>query len=438
MSQNQGRRESAGLSLKEDAESAFKRIAAACPEDAQVLGQYLAALHKKSVVALGEGEAFVLRDGDGRAIKATKRIVHLDAANGGLTQPVYQGPYVISAPGYAMLAHASGAVCMNAPTVTVDGEVQQNPYVRRGKDGSIVEVYCRAVAFRYNEQGAPTVSDRTTIFDTATYMMVDLVGKARRNAEVFRMLPAGMEPPGKREEWACYRLDESINLWMKISHKEAITFISNVLNRKKKAMEFAQTFAQRNALKHLFGIAAVPGQSENNPISHWDVPVVCWMPQDGGLIRFDMARYASATDTIDALTQGQSVALPEAHQPIVISRGTDQVNGGELDEMTDPEDNPGRYEPQADALPEPPQAAAAQTEPDATTADGEEMPDSTRPADEPAWTQEQMGAWKNLQVAREEFPVEYDKALRQCNLTDNQVNPGNAAAVNRIIDRMVI
>lgn len=135
--------------LADTAREAFGRVQSVCPEDAKVIGTYLGALHKKNIIALGEGEAFALTDAEGRSIKATKRTVRLSAENGGLTQPVWNGPYVISAPGYAMLAHAAGAVIMNAPTVTVDGVAQQNPYVRRGPDGSIVEVHCRAMAFRY-------------------------------------------------------------------------------------------------------------------------------------------------------------------------------------------------------------------------------------------------------------------------------------------------
>lgn len=241
------------------AKAAFERMSKAYPEDGAVLGRYLAALNPKNIIALGEGEAFVLTDTEGRTIKATKRTVRLNAENGGLTQPVWSGPYVISAPGYSMLAHAAGAVVMNAPTVIVDGVAQQNPYVRRGPDGSIIEVHCRAMAFRYNENGQPMVSDRTTIFDTATYALADMVGKAKRAKDAYKLLPSAMPAPNPPEEWACYRVDDAVNLWMKITHEEVINFLGQVLNRKKKALEFAQTFAQRNALKHLFGIAVVPG-----------------------------------------------------------------------------------------------------------------------------------------------------------------------------------
>ncbi|MDE7064396.1 MAG: hypothetical protein K2O70_02855 [Desulfovibrionaceae bacterium] len=421
--------------LRSQAQAAFARINTACPEDAKVVGKYLGALHKKNVIALGEGEAFALTDAEGRAIKATKRTVRLSAENGGLTQPVYKGPFVISAPGYAMLAHAAGAVVMNAPTVTVDGVAQQNPYVRRGPDGSIIEVHCRAMAFRYNEHGQPMVSDRTTIFDTATYTLSDMVGKAKKQKDAFKLLPARMPAPQPAEEWACYRVDEAITLWMKITHEEAIKFLGQVLNRKKKALEFAQTFAQRNALKHLFGLSVVPGQEENRPISVWDVPVVCWAPSDGGFIRFDTSRYAASTQIIEALTEGKPVALPEAQQPIVISRGSDEVRGADMDEEADPLENPDRYEtPQtatAMPMPEDQPAPAPETQPHSVP-----VVDETPPPE--PWTERELKAWNNLQAAREEFPPEYADALTECGLIESEVNPGNAGevlhALNRILD----
>ncbi|EGW50071.1 hypothetical protein HMPREF1022_02893 [Desulfovibrio sp. 6_1_46AFAA] len=430
MSNNQGNAPEQSLTVQ--AKESFARIQAACPEDGAVLGRYLAAIHQKNVIALGDGEAFVLTDAEGRSIKATKRTVHLSAENGGLTQPVWQGPYVISAPGYSMLAHTAGAVVMNAPTVIVDGVEQQNPFVRRGPDGTIIEVHCRAMAFRYNENGQPMVSDRTTIFDTATYALADMVGKAKRMKDAFKLLPSAVPAPIPPEEWACYRVDDAVNLWMKITHAEVINFLGQVLNRKKKALEFAQTFAQRNALKHLFGIAVVPGQGSGqncNPISQWDVPVVCWAPSDGGLIRFDTSRYAVSTKVIEALSVGRPVALPEAKEPLVVSRGTDDVHGGDMDEEADPLENPDRYENQESGMVmsppiEEPAVAASDTE---------------QPQEEPTrdWTAEELKAWKNLHVARENFPDEYATALADCGLTDEEVSPGNAAEINLAISSML-
>lgn len=420
-------------SLEAQAKTAFERVRAACPEDGATLGRYLAAMRQKNIIALGDGEAFAVTDAEGRTIQATKRTVRLSAENGGLTQPVWNGPYVISAPGYSMLAHTAGAVVMNAPTVIVDGVEQQNPFVRRGPDGSIIEVHCRAMAFRYNENGQPMVSDRTTIFDTATYAMADMVGKAKRAKDAFKLLPSAMPAPNPPVEWACYRVDEAVNLWMKITHEEVINFLGQVLNRKKKALEFAQTFAQRNALKHLFGIAVVPGQGAGQnckPIPQWDVPVVCWAPSDGGLIRFDTSRYAASTKVIEALSAGRPVALPEAKEPLVISRGTDEVHGSDMDEEADPLENPDRYENSGGAM-----LAAPVSEEEPLVA----LPDTQQLQEEPApgWTAEELAAWKNLQVARGEFPAEYVDALAECGLTDEEVNPGNAAEINYAISAML-
>ena len=62
------------------------------------MGKYIGAINNKNVIALDDGEAFILTDAEGRNIRATKRTVRLSAENGGLVQPVYNGPYVISAP----------------------------------------------------------------------------------------------------------------------------------------------------------------------------------------------------------------------------------------------------------------------------------------------------------------------------------------------------
>lgn len=416
--------------LEDMAKDAFARVEAACPEDAKTLGNYIAGLRKKNVIALGEGEAFALTDAEGRGIRATKRTVRLSAENGGLIQPVYAGPYVISAPGYAKLAHAAGAVCMNAPTVTVDGIQQQNPYVRRDADGSIIEVHCRALAFRYNEVGQPMVSDRTTIFDTATYALADMVGKAKRAKDAFKLLPATQPAPAPANEWACYKVDPAVNLWMKITHDEVINFLGQVLNRKKKALEFAQTFAQRNALKHLFGIAVVPGQEKNHPINVWDVPIVCWTPSDGGFVRFDTSRYTTTTEVIDALSSGKPVSLPEAHQPIVISRGTEEVNGADMDQETDPAENPDRY--LGEARPEP-QAAQELT----VEASNPEPAPAPAPEVAPEWTQQQMKDWQNLEVARQNFDQEFVQALDELGLAEQEVNPGNAATIVKTLERIL-
>lgn len=417
--------------LKSQAQAAVVALKATNPQDANVLASYIKALLNKDVVALGSHEAFALTDGSGRIV-ATRRVVELTAENGGLTQPVWAGPFTISAPGYTMLAEAAGAVVMNAKTVIVDGVEQQNPYVRRDSRQNIIEVYCRAIAFRYNEQGQPCVSDRTTIFDLATYMMADMVGKAKKTPQAFSLLPSDAPTPG--QGWAKYEIDGVAALWLNLGHEEARTFLGQVLNRKKKAMEFAQTFAQRNALKHLFGLSVVPGQGQGRecrPIPFWQVPVTCWRPMDGGVMRFDSAKYEQATIVLDAVAAGRPAPALSAGEapmtltmPAQVSVGVDHVDG-ESAEAVDPEEmhNAQPYDGdtgevyETEALPQ------------------EEVPAEAPQA--PVGNDEQEKAWANLQVARENFPDQFVEATDNLGLASQGITPANAARIVQEMNRLM-
>lgn len=115
-----------------------------------------------------------------------------------------------------------------------------------------------------------------------------------------------------------------------------------------------------------------------------------------------------------------------------------------MDDEADPLENPDRYENPAPAMfdsQEEPSAAIPDTEQpqEEPGAIQEVEPTQDEPADESAenWTAAELGAWKNLQVAREEFPTEYADALADYGLTDKEVNPGNAAEINLAISRML-
>ena len=54
-----------------------------------------------------------------------------------------------------------------------------------------------------------------------------------------------------------------------------------------------------------------------------------------------------------------------------------------------------------------------------------------------SWTDRELKAWNNLQVAREEFPSEYADALAECGLIESEVNPGNAAEVSSALKRIL-
>jgi len=425
--------------LKDQARGVLESMKQTNMEAVRTLGGYIKALLDKNVVALGEGEAFVLRDESGEIV-STKSFVRLSEANGGLVQPVTGGPWCVSALGYTMLAAGTGAVVMNAPTVIVDGKVQQNPYVRRDARGRIVEIYCRAMAFRYNESGQPQVSDRTVIFDVNTYMMADMVGKAKYTKQAFKLLPANAAAPS--DEWASYPLDDYVNLWMLLTHDEALKFMGQIANRQKKAMEFAQTFAQRNAMKHLLGIALTPNKGKD---SVWTVPVTCWRPRNGGMVRLDTTLYTKAAATIDALSAGTTPSLPEAQHPDVqlVSRGEDLIMGADLDEELDPNEAPDAYEAQQNG---PTGAHDTGMEHDGailTTAvrdeqqpTGHMMTQQDAPHEaEP--TQEHGPGMKKLLASKANFPEEYKAALKALKITEIQVCEDNAPKIMREINRQL-
>jgi len=226
--------------LRDNAQAALAAVMKADPANGRSLEAYLAALHKKDVVALGEDEAFALRDQTGD-IKCFKQKLVLSAANGGLVQPVYKGPFTISAQGYEMWAEAAGACVMFPRSVLVQGREERNPYIERDPTNRrILNVYARAVAFRFSSKGLPMVCDWTTTFDVPSYRLIDLVGKAKKSPQAFRLLPASYPAPSEEEidctvyegqgerqtkktvkvqaTWACYPFDEFTNLWVCTGH----------------------------------------------------------------------------------------------------------------------------------------------------------------------------------------------------------------------------
>ena len=294
------------------------------PTETKEVSEYLHGLRDKNVAVLGTDESFKLVDQSGE-IRAFKSIVRLQGTDGTLVQIGGYGPYVVSAQGYTKLEEAAGVIAMFAPKVLVEGEWKDNPYVQRDQETKrILAIYCRAIAFRFTSKGIPQVSDRTTIFDIPSYRLIDLLGKAKDVPQAFKLLPIEIKPQAKENEvWAHYSFDENTVLWVNTAHAEALKFYSQIINREKKAMEFAQTFSKRNAVKHLLGVQKVPGQDgpggKTIPKDLWDVPVTCWRPTSGGIVKWDASRYALAQKAIAKIAEGDS-------SPIAVLEGTDYIS----------------------------------------------------------------------------------------------------------------
>lgn len=302
--------------------------------ESKAIVEYVNAIKKKNIAILGEDEAFVLQDKNGK-IKAFKRAVVLSSQAGTLVQPVYKGPFVVSAQGYEVLNEASGTSVIFPKEVMVYGQPKPNPYAERDpNNGRILAVHACAVAFRYSPMGIPQVSAWTTIFDTPSYRMIDLLAKAKEFPQAFRVLPKGMKPDvTKSETWASYPFDESVDLYYDTSHQQVMKWLSQILNREKKAMDFAQTFAKRNASKHLHGI-------QKAPCDNWKVSVMAWRPEGNNIVKWDNAQYTQLQDRVVGMIEGGS---DEFDQKVEIQKGAERTSEEEnfeaLELTVDPEDN---------------------------------------------------------------------------------------------------
>jgi hypothetical protein len=375
---------------------AIEAIKAQFPKEAEALEGVL----KKDIIRLATDEVFALRDNDGE-IRAFKQALTFSERAGTLVQPVPNGPFTVSAQGYEVWQEAAGACVIFPSQVLVGTEWQHNPAVIRDeKSGRILMIYARAVAFRFSSKGIPMVSDWTTIYDTPSYRMIDLLGKAKQFPQAFTLLPAEMTPD-RDGTWARYPFDEATNLWMNTTHDEALKWLASIINREKKSIDFAQTFAKRNALKHLSGIQKAPG-------NQWTIPVVSWRPTNGNVIKWDATQYANLQERVGKMISGDRSEFKQ----IEMLSGAERVSEDETAAVMEAEEAP---EDQVIDIPSGPGK------------------------DEPGLSDEAKKLLANLAVTKKEFPDEYTAACQSVGVdpdADHDAHTANKImiAVNRIID----
>lgn len=326
----------------------LREAAVSVQETFPAVATLLEQISVQDVTALGDTDLFTLRDSEGE-IRAFKQSVTFSLGAGTLVRPVTDGPLVVSAQGYEVWAESAGASVIFPKEVLVDGRWEPNPAVIRDtQNRRILCIYARAVAFRFSSKGIPQVSDWSHCFDLPSYRLVDLLGKAKKCPQAFRLYPNDMKRPEDAGTWACYPFDESTSLWVNTAHDEALTWFAQILNREKKALDFAQTFAKRNALKHLSGL-------QRAPKDQWTVPVICWRPTAGNIIKWDATQYANLQKTVGGLIDSRGEEFGQYTQ-IEYQKGSDRASDDEnveaLEQMTDPEDQPVDIKP-VDAQPQP-------------------------------------------------------------------------------------
>ncbi|MFA5261524.1 MAG: hypothetical protein WC450_09875 [Candidatus Omnitrophota bacterium] len=404
---------------------AIENIAKAYPAEAAALTNVI----NNNIVALGTGDAFALRDKDGE-IRCFKQNFTLSAKEGTLIQPVPGGPHVISAQGYEQWAGVAGACVIFPSEVLVDGKWMQNPFIQRDpQNRRILCIYARAIAFRFSDKGIPQVSDWTTIFDTPSYRMIDLLAKAKQLPQAFRLLPDGMEPDADGT-WAKYPFDESTNLWVNTAHNEALSWFSQILNREKKAIDFAQTFAKRNALKHLSGLQKAPGPE-------WTIPVLCWRPTGGNIIKWDATQYANLQGRVGKMISGDKSEFKQIDMAAGSERTSETLEETDgIIDQTDTEDNDRsaidveKQETKSPILePEKPKTETKKPKPETKVVKKE----TPAPENKKAPTAEEQKVMKNLAVMAGNFPQEFEQACANIGVTIESYTLVNAPA---LIDQM--
>jgi len=371
------------------------------PESRAIIS-YIDKLRKKDIAVLGTDEAFILSDGQGQ-IKAFKKALTLSVQEGTLIQPVYNGDFVVSAQGYEVWAEATGASVIFPKEVLVGTEWRPNPFAERDpQNRRILAVHARAIAFRYSSMGIPQVSDWTTIFDTPSYRMIDLLAKAKKFPQAFKVLPVGMEPAIDKkatETWAHYPFDESMNLWINTSHNEVITWLAQILNREKKAMDFAQTFAKRNALKHLSGI-------QKAPANVWRFAVLAWRPTGNNIVKWDAAQYSQLQDRVAGMIEGGGA---DEFKSVEIKQGVERTSEDEdyqaIEAATDPEDS---------------QESEKQQEPEAQNEEKKEL----------------SKAVKQVIYLSEKFPNEFKKSCSEFKINPDKIETISDEAAIKIYNKV--
>lgn len=226
--------------------------------------------------------------------------------------------------------------------------------------------------------------------------------------------------------------------------------------QREKIIDTAQTFARRNVVKHLTGLAEVPGQIYRSPAEGtkngekytytketvtpfqvWDMEITVWIPSNDGIIRWNGSQYAELRKQLENI-----ISNDEAKPVEIVGVGAEEVSISESEELnvTEPEAQDAEYEilpqktPQSDTH-------AAQSEPiiEQPPADApgkQSQPPSNSPLDQAAEFRRRL--WNNYQAIKQNFPDEYAQAVKICGGVENTSSRDwimeVIARVNEIID----
>jgi hypothetical protein len=379
------------------AQTALEAIKEKHPEEAK----FFESIIRNNVLALGEDQAFALRDKDGE-LKAIKTLLRLSIQNGGLVKLPFGGPtdnIIVSAQGYEMWGEKAGAQVIFPETVLVDGQYQKNPAQLKDKDSDFAGWIISAVAFRLSPFGIPQVCERTFICDINNLMSIEFLAKAKKYKQAFQILPKGAAGPEEGGTWIEYPFDKRASLWVNSSHAEGLDWYSDISQMIKHSLQKALTQTTRNALKHLSGIQKAP-----TPV--WDIPVICYRSSSGSIIKWDPTTYVTLKTKVAGLIHGDRSEFAQ----IELTKGTDIA--GEEDELSTSEIS---EEDKFDAI-------------EVNAANGKTL------------TEDDKRLFANFEIAKKEFREEFLMACQSLGLEpdsdfDAQMTRNVMAAINTIVDK---
>ena len=226
------------------------------------------------------------------------------------------GPLLITAKGYYRAGAACGLQIVHPQTVLVDGEAKSNPHYERNEaTGTVERAVVRVVVVGRNAAGQLIARDQTAIYSPFAYLLKELHAKQAYNPDSIK---AHSQRPGDapQEGWEFFPEIEVpgtgryVGLLVKLANPEVLKLLKLYSERVCKILEYAVTFAARNALKKMLEIH-IP--TFHDGVGY--VPVVSWTDPTDEMISQRIAAAQSGGNADDLLAdlekQGAAVMRSE-------------------------------------------------------------------------------------------------------------------------------
>lgn len=201
-------------------------------------------IKKQNIAALGDGEVFLKRTGDGifRAIKAP---VRLEESNGEIA--VIQGKGMTTGKGFYHANQIAGLSIITPEKLTLpDGQVVVNPFpIIDPESQTIRKFWVKKLALGFSPVGNLVITTATLLYDINMYFIQDLIKKIKDNAAAGRVCMEQTLTDDEKRKGIFYKIDGFMGVWADMSHKDILKCVETFVNKKQFAERNAQTIAER-------------------------------------------------------------------------------------------------------------------------------------------------------------------------------------------------